>query len=127
FYGDSIEFILTGVDGEYKHKPNDLVNESSHSYKPTITTQDQGVPYYDVDFIGGFELVFGDQSVNPSYYIDFKPFNNADYWINVTGKSMGPLIAHGDIVALKKVEDWQSFLIMGDIYAIVTSNNLRTI
>lgn len=95
---------------------------------PLISSDSRkGVPYYDIDFIGGFDLVYQNQIANPSYYIDFLPFNNADYWINVTGKSMGPLIAHGDIVALKEVKDWQSFLLMGDIYAIITKNDLRTI
>lgn len=109
----------------------DLTNVSpvpaDNTHAPTLNRDKTGVPYYDIDFMGGFDMVYDSQTVNPSYYIDFMPFNNADYWINVTGKSMGPLIAHGDIVALKKVDDWQSFLLMGDIYAIVTNNNLRTI
>jgi signal peptidase I len=93
---------------------------------PSVNQEQKGVPYFDVDFIGGFDLVFNNQ-VQPSYYIDFLPFNDVDAWINVTGKSMGPLIAHGDIVALKKIDDWQSFLLQGEIYAIITSNGFRTI
>src|SRR5690606_578617 len=103
------------------------VNHVVREPAPTLSTPDKGVPYYDVDFIGGLDMVFASRQVNPAYYMDLQPINNDDYWINVSGKSMGPLIAHGDIVALKKVDDWQSFLVMEDIYAIVTSNNLRTI
>lgn len=40
---------------------------------------------------------------------------------------MGPLIAHGDIVALKEVQDWTTFLLEGEIYAVVTKNGFRTI
>jgi len=94
--------------------------------KPSINTG-KGVPYYDIDFMGGFDLVFNEQAIQPTFYIDFLPFNDCDCWINVTGKSMGPLIAHGDIVGLKKVEDWRRFLLEGEIYAIVTDNGFRTI
>lgn len=93
---------------------------------PQLTSKDRGVPYYDIDFIGGFDMVFNDNGVRPSYYIDFLPYNDCDYWINVTGKSMSPLIAHGDIVALKKLNNWKEFLLEGEIYAIVT-DEFRTI
>lgn len=85
-----------------------------------------GVPYYNVDFIGGFDLVFNDQTVNPEYLIDFKKYNDATCWCNVTGHSMEPEIHHGDMIALKKIEDI-SFLPLGEIYAIVTTNDMRTI
>ena len=87
---------------------------------------DHGVPYYDVDFIGGFDLVLNDQTTTPKYLIDFKPYNEATCWCNVTGRSMEPEIAHGDIIALKKIEDTR-FIPLGEIYAIVTSNDMRTI
>lgn len=85
-----------------------------------------GVPYYNVDFIGGFDLVLNDQTINPEYLIDFKKYNDADCWCNVTGHSMEPEIHHGDMIALKKIED-RSFLPLGEIYAIVTTNDMRTI
>lgn len=85
-----------------------------------------GVPYYDVDIIGGFDLLMNDQNINPAYLIDFRKYNNADCWCNVTGMSMEPEISHGDIIALKEIQDWQIFLPYGEIYAIVTTE-LRTI
>lgn len=85
-----------------------------------------GVPYYNVDFIGGFDLVMNDQTINPEYLIDFKKYNEADCWCNVTGHSMEPEITHGDMIALKKIED-MSFLPFGEVYAIVTKNDMRTI
>lgn len=94
---------------------------------PTANNDNKGVPYYDIDFMGGFDMIFNDQQVQPSFYIDFLPFNDCDCWINVTGKSMGPLIAHGDIVGLKKVDNWKRFLLEGEIYAIITDNGFRTI
>jgi len=91
-----------------------------------IVSETKGAPYYDVDFVGGFDLVVNNQTINPTFYIDFMPYNDVDCWVNVTGKSMSPFISHGDIVALKKVENWKEFLLYGEIYAVVTSE-FRTI
>ena len=85
-----------------------------------------GVPYFDVDFLGGFDLVANNQTTNPDYYINFKPFEKATCWCNVTGHSMEPEINHGDIIALRKIDDF-SFLPYGEIYAIVTKNDMRTV
>jgi hypothetical protein len=85
-----------------------------------------GVPYYDVDFIAGFDGVENDQTVNPAYYIQFPQYAKADSWVNATGHSMQPLINHGDMIAIKKLEDWDTYLLYGEVYAIVT-NEYRTI
>ena len=86
----------------------------------------RGVPYYDVDFIGGFDVVLNDQSVVPAYYIDFPIYNNADYWVNVSGRSMEPLISSGDAVAITHLHDWELYILFGEVYAIVT-DSYRTI
>jgi len=39
---------------------------------------------------------------------------------------MSPFISHGDIAALKKVNNWDKFLLYGEIYAVV-SEDFRTI
>ena len=86
----------------------------------------KGVPYYNLDFIGGFDIVLNDQTINPEYLIDFQKYNEATCWCNVSGHSMEPEINNGDIIALKKIEDF-SFLPLGEVYAIVTTNGMRTI
>lgn len=96
------------------------------SNSPEINYDNKGVPYYDVDFIGGFEEVLNDQTINPEYFIDFKPYNTAKYWANVSGHSMEPNISHGDIIAIKEIENWIDFLPFGEIYGIVT-DEFRTI
>ena len=85
-----------------------------------------GVPYYNVDFELGFDLMVNDQTSNPDYMINFYPYNKCNAWCNARGNSMHPTISSGDIIALKSVEDFH-FLISGEIYAIVTTNGLRTI
>lgn len=86
----------------------------------------KGVPYYNVDFLGGFDLILNDQTINPEYYIQFKPYEKATCWCNITGHSMEPEISNGDIIALRRIDDF-SFLPFGEIYAIVTRNNMRTV
>lgn len=121
-YSDlSTEWLIRGegpmLKKESSQQPNDIV---------PVKSEDKGVPYYNVDFVGGFDLVINDQTTIPEYLIDFPKYNEATCWCNVTGHSMEPEITHGDIIALKKIEDI-SFLPYGEIYAIVTKNEMRTI
>lgn len=93
-----------------------------------VVTYDKGRPYYDVDFRGGFDSMFNDQSITPEYNIDFRPCNKEGVvWCNLSGHSMEPMINSGDIIALREVMDWQSYLPLGEVYAIVTANDLRTV
>ena len=109
------DWLLTGEGDMFlSQQSNPIINYTT------------GVPYYNVDFIGGFDLVLNDQTINPEYLIDFKLYNEATCWCNVTGHSMEPEIAHGDMIALKKIEDF-SFIPFGEVYAIVTTNEMRTI
>lgn len=86
----------------------------------------RGVPFYNVDFVGGFDMIFSDEKEYISYYIDFKPYERATCWCNITGHSMEPEINHGDIIALREIKD-KSFIPFGEIYAIVTKNDMRTV
>ena len=95
------------------------LTKATVSYEPTV-----GVPYYDVDFIGGFDTIFNDQTAIPAHNIVFKPYEKATLWCNVTGRSMEPKINHGDIIALKEctLDDIQ----YGEIYAVVM-DTIRTV
>lgn len=98
----------------------------SEQTQPIINNDRRGVPFYNVDFIGGFDLVENNQTTSPAYYIDFAEYNNADMWINVTGKSMEPTLWHGDKISVKELNDWNTYLLYGEIYAIVT-DEYRTV
>lgn len=93
--------------------------------KPEISYT-KGKPYYNVDFIGGFDLVMNDQTRNPDYLIDFQKYEEADCWCNITGHSMEPLISSGDIIALKEMKDWRDFILFGEVYGIIT-DDMRTV
>ena len=112
----SAEWLLTG-------KGNMLNTDAREA---SFSEQSHGVPFYDVDFCGGFDMMVNDQSAVPTGYIDFPQYNRADSWARITGHSMEPLISNGDIIALRKVEDWQSYLLYGEIYGIMT-NEYRTV
>lgn len=93
--------------------------------KPEISYT-EGVPYYDEDFMLGFEELLSSGREYPEYLIKVPGYEKATLWCNASGHSMEPEINNGDIIALKRIEDY-SFLPFGDIYGIVTTNGLRTI
>jgi len=112
------EWLLTG-NGDPNSNISDITQYS-------INKMGKGVPYYDVDFIGGFNELQNDQTIVPAHYIDFPQYACADRWVNVTGQSMSPLINHGDIMAIRKLEEWDTYILYGEVYAIVT-DEYRTI
>lgn len=91
---------------------------------PLVSKDFDGAPYYDVDFIGGFDEVFNDQTVNPELSITNGICPRAQLWCNITGHSMEPTISNGDIIALRQcsVQDIQ----YGEIYAVVM-DSFRTV
>lgn len=113
--------LFSGADNITDFKETRKEIQPSRSFNPNV-----GVPYFNVDFEMGFDLMVNDQTTTPSYMINFHPYNKCTCWCNARGNSMHPTISSGDIIALRKIEDFR-FLISGEIYAIVTQNELRTI
>lgn len=126
--GVSAAWLLTGTGSIYADSQEDdgMVHDDVPEYGQPRTSLSVGRPYYNVDFALGLDLMENDQTRTPDYLIDFVPFNDCDCYCNAHGNSMYPTIASGDIVALKHITDI-SVLINGEIYAIVTTNGLRTI
>lgn len=148
----NIEWLLTGRGEMYK--PNafsvaipasDAVNErlvssdkdtnknsnkqgkrgENSSDQPKISLEiGKGTPYFDVDFLGGFNEIINNQTTVPTCNIIVPGFEKATVWCNVTGHSMEPKICHGDIIALRActIPDIQ----YGEIYAVAL-DTLRTI
>ena len=111
----NIDWLLTGR-GEM------LIEDSP---KPQISYTD-GVPYYDEDFLLGFDEIAQPTSENPDFLIRMPGYEKATLWCNASGHSMEPEINNGDIIALQRIEDF-SFLPFGDVYGFVTTNGMRTI
>jgi phage repressor protein C with HTH and peptisase S24 domain len=115
---------LVDGDGQKYRLPDEVLETipARRSYDVRV-----GVPYYNVDFSMGYDMLTNDQTINPDYMIDFAPYNQCAAWFNATGNSMYPTIASGDKIAIKEIRDPKTCLISGEIYAIVTTNDLRTI
>lgn len=123
----NIEWLLTSKGSMIKDGSTDIQisNDTTTSSMPTTSMNPGiGTPYYDVDFIGGFDEVFNSQVNIPATNIVIRGFEKASLWCNVTGHSMEPKINHGAIIALHQctLNDIQ----YGEIYAVVL-DTIRTI
>lgn len=123
----STGWLLTGAGSMLKDdlKGIQTADEANPSTLPTTSMNPSvGTPYYDVDFIGGFDEAFNSQVNIPATNIVIRGFEKASLWCNVTGHSMEPKINHGDIIALRQctLNDIQ----YGEIYAVVL-DTIRTI
>lgn len=123
----STGWLLTGAGSMLKDDLNGIqtADEANLSTLPTTSMNPSvGTPYYDVDFIGGFDEVFNSQVNIPATNIVIRGFEKASLWCNVTGHSMEPKINHADIIALRQctLNDIQ----YGEIYAVVL-DTIRTI
>lgn len=115
----NIDWLLTGRGSMLKVK--------EEPPRPKINYEYKGSPYYNVDFIGGFDIVMNDQTRNPDYYINFEPYNkDGVVWCNITGHSMEPELNNGDFIAMKEMKSPIQYLPTGEIYGIVT-DDYRTI
>lgn len=111
----NINWLLTG-------EGNMLSSDSEKEEKlPSLNQTYEGAPYFNVDFIGGFDAIVNDQTRNPDFYINYPPYNQEGVvWCNLTGHSMEPEISNGDIIALREVTTPIQYLPAGEIYGIVT-------
>ena len=131
---------------EYRTKeiPEDKINSIKYVYKTYFNSNSNDeyveveteevenlpikkIPFYDVDFYSGFTKIFNDQTVAPSYYFYLPEFHNAQFAIKNSGKSMSKELGNDDILGLREVPEWQTYFPQGEIYAVVTTNDLRTI
>lgn len=99
---------------------------SAEKIASSLRASQRGIPYYNYDFQLGFDPLMLDNRTNADTLFDIEPYNNCTCWCNARGNSMHPTISSGDMVALKRIDDW-SYLISGEVYAIITDNELRTI
>lgn len=105
-----------------------LIHNLAQSTNTKVVHQSNtGVPYYDIDFTASFLEIENNQTIKPDSYISHPFFKGCDYVVRASGQSMAKVIAHGDAIGLIKIENWQDFFPLGEIYAIVTNNGFRMI
>lgn len=125
----TLEGFFEQVEMEYENRDEDEERESSDP--PILITDEMSkdvlVPYYDVDFAGGWssEELFSQHK--PSFFITIPDFKRAELACNLIGNSISQRIKSGSIIGLRKVNDWQTYFPTNEVYAVVTRNNLRTV
>ncbi|GEM_PF-991475 len=138
YYQDlNIEWLLTGVGEMIKMEgksfdKNFAVNEEGNVYEAKSVYEStevikKGIPYYNVDFAGGWtsEELFIEQS--PDFFIFNPEFAGAEFACNLIGPSISKRIPSGSIIGLKRIEDWQTYFVQNDVHGLIMKNNLRTV
>ncbi len=128
--GVSRSWLVSGNGEPYTPEGRAMIeNQFAMKFAETLTSKEREskIPFYDIDFALGFSEMYNDEPNVPSKYISIPGYEKADFWCRTSGDSMKPCISNGDIIALKEVRDWQSFLPMNEVYAVMTTNDLRTV
>lgn len=127
--GVNLSWLLNGDGETYSEEGEKLLSKTRISSSVKRSSLDMGVmvPFYDVEFALGYDEMYNDTPNVPTKFISIPGYEKADFWCRASGDSMKPVINNGDIIALKAVNDWQSFLPMNEVYAIMTTNDLRTV
>nr|DAK43291.1 MAG TPA: LexA-like protein [Caudoviricetes sp.] len=124
--------ILEAFDNLFQRIENEYnEHEEENTAIPVLITDDMvsnvKVPFYEVDFAGGFTSPEMFSEVKPSFVISSPSFSGADFACVLTGNSMSRRIKNGSVIGLKKIEEWWEYFPTNEIYAIVTKNGLRTV
>ena len=98
--------------------------------KDTDFSNTSGVPYFeDISATGGIITSYCDFKETPTFYINYEHFNDCNAYVPVVGDSMHPQYCSGEIVAIKRILNFD-ILLWGEAYIVITNdnaNNLRTL
>ncbi len=128
-YNKAVEIAkILNVDPDwlYYGNPADR-NNAEHIINIENISYNSGVPYYNLDFAGGWdsENVFGNSE--PSFFISNPEFERAEFACNLIGKSISCRIPNGAIIGLRELKDWQIYFPTNEIYALIMQNGVRTV
>lgn len=122
---EAFENLFQRIENEYNER------EEENTTIPVLITDDMvsnvKVPFYEVDFAGGFTSPEMFSEVKPSFVISSPSFSGADFACVLTGNSMSRRIKNGSVIGLKKINEWWEYFPTNEIYAIITKNGLRTV
>ena len=122
---EAFENLFERIENEYNER------EEENNTLPVLITDDMvssvKVPFYEVDFAGGFTSPEMFSEVKPSFVISSPSFAGADFACVLIGNSMSRRIKNGSVIGLKKINEWWEYFPTNEIYAIVTKNGLRTV
>ena len=120
--GKSLDANYQKVDGKWQ-----AVQEEPENYNIVQEEKFKPVPYYNVDFSGGWssEDVFA--NVRPDFFINNPEFQRSDFACNLVGKSISSIIPDGAVVGFKVIDDWKTYFPQNELYGIITKNEFRTV
>lgn len=103
------------------------INEEKENISDTTIINNIEVPYYDVDFSGGWQSENLFTTHRPSFFITNPEFDKAEFACNLVGNSISRVIPNGAIIGLKEIKDWDIYFPGNEVYAVVMKNKLRTV
>ena len=136
-FGINKDWLVDGKGEIYNEKGIELLKKIHTGHLTELTTGEmrkvmeeehkKKIPYFDIDFTCSVIEQYNDNSYTPKNFVVIPGIEKADFCCRTSGDSMTPYIMSGDLIALKKVEDWNLFLPLNEVYGIVTKNGLRAI
>lgn len=115
--GASKDWIISGEGTMFTDRHDKLISVNCNDIKENDY---RGTPIYDIDATCGFEgreIEFTDDKIIGS--IDVPEIRANSKIIFATGDSMLPIIASGDRIVIREIENWDYFN-YGQIYLILT-------
>ena len=124
-----LEGFFERVELEYENKDED--EERERTEIPILQTEmmlsSVKVPYYDVDFAGGWTSYELSTQTTPTFIISSPDFARAEFACNLIGNSISNRIKNGSIIGLRRIVDWQVYFPTNELYGVITKNDLRTV
>lgn len=120
-----LELFFEQIANEYENYKQE--DTSISVLQTEVMNSSVQVPYYDVDFAGGWTSAELFSQQKPSFVISSPDFARAEFACNLVGNSISNRIENGSIIGLRKIEDWQIYFPTNEIYGVVTKNGLRTV
>ena len=116
------ERVEEEYENEQDNENKDIPILITEQYSPSVK-----VPYYNVDFAGGWSSEGLFSQYKPSFFITMPDFERAELACNLIGNSISQRIKSGSIIGLRKLNDWQTYFPTNEVYAVVLKNDLRTV
>lgn len=119
-------WLLNGEGSMLLNISKDIIDKNEQQLLPPSGSKVK-VPYYDVDFSGGWSSDEVFSMAPPSFYITSPNFERAEFACNLSGNSISQIIPSGSVVGFKEIFNWQTYFLTNELYGIVTKNDLRTV
>lgn len=122
----NVDWILKG-EGDMLKEKQENSNVAINNTLLKVKNSNVNVPYYDVDFAGGWDSdeMFSNQL--PAFNITSPDFVNAEFACNLVGNSISNRVPNGAVIGLREIFGWQTYFPTNELYGVLTKNDLRTV